>query len=241
MKPAPGIRQAIDPLANGFRCEALSFRFSSSVPFLLEDFSWSIPPGITIIEGPSGCGKSTLLKLLAGYLSPVSGRICYPADVRGEPLEFRRRELGYVFQNLNLLPRASVMRNLELAAALAGLSPEAITERSHLWLEHFKLMHKADELPARLSVGQQQRAALARALVKQPRFLLLDEPTSGLDDENANIISAALRHYTKPPTEGHANSAAPCFGRIYCLIATHDARLRFVANEILEVNRSLPD
>jgi len=138
----------------------------------------------------------------------------------------RRGALGFVFQQLNLLPLATVERNLEIVGAVAGLSRRILRERIEHLLPRLGLLEFRQRKPTQLSGGQQQRAALARALIKSPRVLLLDEPTSGLDDLNTRVILRLLREELP---EG-------CI----CLIATHDARLNDLTNATLDFNRFLP-
>src|SRR5213078_4713742 len=126
----------------------------------------------------------------------------------------------------NLLPLATIRRNLALAASLAGLSSDATAERSARWLRLLGIEEFAHRLPRSLSGEQQQRAAIARALVKEPTVLLLDEPTSGLDDLNARVISRALQQFVVG-------------GRV-CVICSHDLRLEPLAHEILDFNCFLP-
>ncbi len=207
-------------------CENLFFRYSRKTDWVINDFSHAFTPGITLIKGASGCGKSTLLRILAGYLKPSQGRITTPtANAPTNPV-FQRRDLGFVFQQLNLLPLATVARNLQMAGTLAGLSSKDTLERTDRWLALLGLRDFADRRPAFLSGGQQQRAAIARALIKEPSVLLLDEPTSGLDDLNTQVICNTLRQYVVGP-------------RI-CVICTHDHRLDFIAHEVLDFNRFLP-
>jgi len=207
-------------------CQNVSFRYQRRAPWVLENFSHDFRPGFTLIKGASGCGKSTLLRLLAGYLRPASGQITTPGG--GAPTEkrFQREQLGFLFQQLNLLPLASVMRNLELAATLGALNPDQARDSALDWLKKLGLEHLAWRRPASLSGGQQQRAAIARAVIKKPQVLLLDEPTSGLDDLNTQVIKSALREYVQGP--------------VICVICTHDTRLENLANEILDFNRFLP-
>jgi ABC-type lipoprotein export system ATPase subunit len=207
-------------------CREVSFRYHPRSPWVIEQFTHSFAPGITFIKGASGCGKSTLLRLLAGYLVPEKGSIIAPGG--GDPRNpvFQRQDLGFVFQQINLLPLASVSRNLELAGSLAGLSLESTRSRSQHWLGLLGLEAMARSLPSLLSGGQQQRAAIARALIKEPSVLLLDEPTSGLDDLNTQVIIQVLREFVSGP-------------RI-CVICSHDSRLHSIAHEILDFNRFLP-
>ncbi len=207
-------------------CREVSFRYFRQQPWVIEHFNCSFRPGITLIKGASGCGKSTLLRLMAGYLIPATGAITTPSGSPPIDPEFQRRDLGYVFQQLNLLPLATVTRNLTLAASLAGLAPQLTAERSAKWLRLLGIEEFAHRLPKSLSGGQQQRAAIARSLVKEPQVLLLDEPTSGLDDLNTRVITRALQQYVTSP-------------RI-CVISSHDARLESLAHEVLDFNRFLP-
>jgi ABC-type lipoprotein export system ATPase subunit len=208
------------------RCSAVLFCYVPEQPWIINDFTHTFPPGIILIKGASGCGKSTLLRLLAGYLTPAAGVITTPLAGRPTEREYQRRHLGFVFQQVNLLPLATVMRNLTLAGSLAGLSSDEIHERADKWLKLLGIEAFAGRLPKSLSGGQQQRAAIARSLVKEPTVLLLDEPTSGLDDLNTRVISRALRDYV--------------VGDRFCIISSHDARLEPIAHEILDFNRFLP-
>lgn len=206
------------------RCSGLTFGYAREP--VLNGFNATFRPGLTLIKGFSGCGKSTLLKLIAGYLSPSAGTIGLPGGHRPDDLAWQRTQLGFVFQQLNLLPLASVRRNLELVGALAGLSADIVRERVDRHLALLGLEPYAHRTPSALSGGQQQRAAIARALIKQPRVFLLDEPTSGLDDLNCRVIMNLLAH--------HLPSGC------VCLVATHDQRLETIPHEGLDFNRFLP-
>jgi len=207
-------------------CQDIWFRYHERAPWVIENFSHEFRPGITLIKGASGCGKSTLLRMLAGYLQPNRGIISTPSSRPPTCREYQRRDVGFVFQQLNLLPLASVERNLEMAGSLAGLPNALIRERTEHWLRTLGLAEFGRRRPSSLSGGQQQRAAIARALVKEPPVLLLDEPTSGLDDLNTQVISHALQTFVNGP-------------RI-CVMCSHDARLDPLAHEILDFNRFLP-
>ncbi len=206
------------------RVERLGFHYGRTS--VLTDFSHAFRPGITLVQGYSGCGKSTLLKLVAGYLRPASGSILLPDGGKPTDRRFQREQLGFVFQQLNLLPLATVRRNLELVGTLSGIRGAEIRARTDHLLGRLGLAELQHRRPHSLSGGQQQRAAIARALLKRPRVLLLDEPTSGLDDLNTAVIARLLRE----------ELPAGCF----CLISTHDARLAPLADESLDFNRFLP-
>ncbi|CAM2894971.1 ABC transporter ATP-binding protein [Rariglobus hedericola] len=193
-----------------FDLQSVSFAYPGRPP-VFNALTRTLPAGLTLLRGPSGCGKSTLLKLLAGFLPPDSGRVLTAAGTPPDA-EFQRLRVGFVFQQFNLLPLATVRRNLELAGNLAGLSSQAIATAADHWLAHLDLMALADVRAETLSGGQLQRAALARALLKNPDVLLLDEPTSGLDDAHVARIDALLADWLAT-------------GRS-AVVSTHDPRLR---------------
>lgn len=186
------------------------FRYASATPLVLDDFSYSFCEGVTALKGWSGSGKTTLLRLLAGgdSLPPTAGVVL----LDGEPItpDVCRRRIGLVPQAVNLLPRASVRRNIAMSGELAGIRGGVLKERTDFLLESMDLLSFAERTPETLSGGQRQRAALARALVKRPRVLLLDEPTSALDDHHTDQIKAILA--TLPA------------GTI-TIVSTHDKRL----------------
>jgi putative ABC transport system ATP-binding protein len=157
---------------------------------VLEDVSCRLPVGSSCVAGPSGSGKSSLLRLLNRLTDPDGGAVRYQgADVRErDPLELRR-EVSLVPQ-LPALLEGSVEDNLRFAAALAGREPDV---RRLLELAGLDLAY-AERDGSKLSVGEQQRAMLARALAQEPRVLLLDEPTSALDTDARDAIEGTLLH-----------------------------------------------
>jgi putative ABC transport system ATP-binding protein len=144
------------------------------------------------IVGPSGCGKSTLLHLLGGLARPTAGRIVVDgveisvAD-DGEHTRIRREKIGFVFQRFNLFATLTVRGNLEIARQIRGEAPPPRARIVEL-LEMVGLTHKIDMKPLDLSAGEQQRIAIARALVNEPAILLADEPTGNLDSKNSRMI-----------------------------------------------------
>lgn len=207
-------------------CNNIYYRYARKAPWILEDFSHDFGKGIHLIKGYSGCGKSTLLRILGGYLKQQRGKV----DIEGyrkNNTRFQKQDLGFVFQQLNLLPLASVQRNLHLAGALAGISKADRNQNIDKYLTLLGLNDFKKRLPKSMSGGQQQRATIARALIKEPKVLLLDEPTSGLDDLNTEIIINVLKKFVKD-------------GNRVAIICTHDSRLDNVANDILDFNRFLP-
>ncbi len=150
------------------------------------------------VRGPSGCGKSTLLLMAGGLLAPDSGSI----QIEGQNLynlnanaraRFRAENIGFVFQQFHLIPYLNVLDNV-LAPSLA-LKEAQTRERAEQLLKKFGLEHRMHHVPAQLSSGERQRAALARALLNEPKLLLADEPTGNLDRENADVVLAHMKDF----------------------------------------------
>ena len=171
---------------------ALSKRYGSAR--VLAELSWTFDPGrLHAVTGPSGSGKTTLLQLLAGLELPSHGEIAILGTSvsglsREERAEFRRRHVGYVGQQVGLLPFLSARENVELGLAVRGLPPNRALEE----LEAVGLTERAEQRVARLSAGERGRVAIARALASRPALLLADEPTSRLDQANAIAVGALL-------------------------------------------------
>jgi lipoprotein-releasing system ATP-binding protein len=164
---------------------------------ILEDVSFSLSPGeAAAIMGPSGSGKSTLLYILGALDRPTSGTLTLggdnPASLGADALAaFRNRRIGFVFQDHALLPQCSVIENV-LIPTLVGASDGDAPARARTLLERVGLGARLDHRPAQLSGGEKQRAAIARALIRQPQLLLCDEPTGNLDAESADAVASLL-------------------------------------------------
>ena len=148
---------------------------------------------LTGLLGPSGCGKSTLLYLISGLQSPTSGRIFFgDRDVTLLPPE--KRGIGLVFQNFNLFPHYSVLKNLtDPQISVLGRSKDEAQGKAMELLRKMNLEEKADAYPCQLSGGQQQRVAIARALAMDPQILFFDEPTSALDPELTGEVLKVIK------------------------------------------------
>jgi putative ABC transport system ATP-binding protein len=164
----------------------------------LRDVSLSIARGEYVaIEGPSGCGKSTLLSIL-GLLDTPTGGSYVLADREvarldnAERSRIRNREIGFIFQNFNLIGDLTVAENVELPLTYRGLSAAERRRRTAEALERVAMSHRARHFPAQLSGGQQQRVAVARAIAGEPAVLLADEPTGNLDSTNGELVMELL-------------------------------------------------
>lgn len=178
----------------------------------------------TLLLGPSGAGKTTFLSVLAGLLKPSSGTVLlegrdlYSLTDR-ERDKIRGRQFGFIFQTLHLLPSLTLRQNIALAGNLAGKVDEARVDGLILTLG---LSDKAHRRPDALSQGEQQRAAIARAVLNRPSIIIADEPTSALDDRNAEIVMDLLER------QSVENNAA-------LLVATHDNRISHRFSNIINL------
>lgn len=158
-----------------------------------------VAPGeLTILVGPSGCGKTTLISILAGTLNPTSGEVsALGADLKrlskSAKSAFRARNVGFVFQQFNLLSALTVAENVAVPLVINGYSRGTAVARATEVLKAVGLGDRLGSLPSNLSGGQQQRVAIARALVHQPRLLVADEPTSNIDAHTGHAIMELIR------------------------------------------------
>lgn len=193
----------------------LIFAYDQNSPLKFPDFSCNASETL-LITGNSGVGKTTLLHLLAGMLRPLSGEILFDGTNIGsfsnKALDkFRGENIGVILQQNHFVESLSVLENVILASWLANGKKK--TEEAKAILEHLDLANHFQKLPSQLSVGQQQRVSIARALINKPKLVLADEPTSSLDDDNtqkvANLLEALAKEY-----------------QTALVIVTHDSRLK---------------
>jgi lipoprotein-releasing system ATP-binding protein len=165
---------------------------------VLSDVSFSLSPGdAAAITGPSGSGKSSLLYMLGALEPPSQGSITLdgqnPFDLTASALaDFRNTSIGFVFQDHCLLPQCTVLENVLVPTLVARGNGSGDAERARACLEQVGLGERLDHRPGELSGGEKQRAAIARALVRQPRLVLCDEPTGNLDQASASTVASML-------------------------------------------------
>jgi putative ABC transport system ATP-binding protein len=208
-------------------CESVrkSFGNGNNRVEVLRGVDFEVPFGeMSLLVGPSGCGKTTLLSVMAGLLDASGGRLevlgqNIGALRNGESITFRRRNLGFVFQQYNLLPALTAAENAAVPLLAAGVKRREAVEKARDLLKQLGMEKRANALPRDLSGGQQQRVALARALIHDPRLLVCDEPTSALDAETGHAVMELLRNVAV--REDRA-----------VIVVTHDSRVFDFADRI---------
>jgi putative ABC transport system ATP-binding protein len=183
---------------------------------------------LSFLVGPSGCGKTTLLSVIAGILDPSGGDL----RVLGTRLDdlsardrilFRRKNLGFVFQQYNLLPALTAAENVAVPLLAAGAHRDGAVEHATGLLARLGLEARAGALPSTLSGGQQQRVAIARALVHEPRLVVCDEPTAALDHESGEAVMELLAANVVRPDRA-------------VIVVTHDSRVLHHAQSIARMD-----
>ncbi|MCU0308084.1 MAG: ABC transporter ATP-binding protein [Thermoleophilia bacterium] len=184
---------------------------------------------IVALLGPSGSGKTTLLSIAGGLLAATAGRVLVGGrDISGatpgELTRFRREQVGFVFQAVNLVPFLTARENLLVVDEIGGRrkGPESRARADRL-LEELGLAHRAGNLPGQLSGGERQRVAIGRALMNEPRLVLVDEPTSALDTRTGTQVMELIRTEVK----GRGTAA---------VIVTHDTRMTRWADRTLHID-----
>jgi putative ABC transport system ATP-binding protein len=191
----------------------------------LDGISFGVAAGeVVALQGPSGCGKTTLLLAAGGLLRPDGGTVAIDgrdvwALAAGERARLRARMVGFVFQQYHLIPYLNLRDNIRAAAIALPATGEA--EAAEALIDRLGLRDRAAHVPAELSAGEKQRAALARALLNRPKLLLADEPTGNLDRANADAVIGALRDFA---AQGGA-----------VLLATHNPEAAAVAHRSLRL------
>ncbi len=181
----------------------------------------------TAIVGPSGSGKTTLLNLLGGLDAPTSGTILIDSAELGrmksrQIIDFRMRNIGFVFQSYNLIPVLTALENVEFIMHLQGKPKAERQARAKELLHQVGLGDRMNARPGKLSGGQQQRVAVARALASKPKFILADEPTANLDSKSAETLLDIMERLNQEE-------------KITFIFSTHDARVVAKAHRVITV------
>ncbi len=215
-------------VGNGVTCRNLIKDYGSGDARVraLRGVDLEIAPGeLTLLVGPSGCGKTTLISILAGTLEPTGGEVA----VLGKDLarlskrdkgRFRAQNVGFVFQQFNLLPSLTAAENVAVPLVINGSSKATAIARASEVLDSVGLGNRAGSLPSQLSGGQQQRVAIARALVHKPHLLVCDEPTSAIDARTGHAIMTLIREVALQPDR-------------VTVVVTHDQRVYEFADRIV--------
>jgi len=204
------------------------YRVGTQHIHVLRDLSLTVERGeMVAIVGASGVGKSTLLHLIGGLDRPESGEIFLDGRSLGgmtddERVAFRNRHVGFVFQFHHLLPEFSALENAEMPMRIARRTPQEARDGARTLLRRVGLGERLDHRPSMMSGGEQQRVAVARALVMQPALVLADEPTGDLDESTAESLHALLR-------EMHREQ------QLTSVIATHNPTLAAACDRVLRL------
>ncbi|MEY5060848.1 MAG: Macrolide export ATP-binding/permease protein MacB [Planctomycetota bacterium] len=223
---------AATSLAIRLRNVEKTFGKGESAVRALRGVDLDVPAGeMTMLVGPSGCGKTTLISILAGLLSRDKGEL----EVFGQDLNalrrdklsaWRRDNVGFIFQQFNLVPQLTVAENVSVPLVLKGESVSAAVKRANELLATLGLEGRGKSAPLKLSGGQQQRVAIARALIHEPRLLVCDEPTSALDAELGRRVMTLIRD------RSHQHDRA-------VIVVTHDDRIFHLADRIAHMDDGL--
>ncbi len=183
---------------------------------------------LTLLVGPSGCGKTTLISVVAGLLNPTQGSVAVLGTdlsrLSGRGLvAFRAKNIGFVFQQYNLLPALTAAENTAVPLIITGWSRLKAVAKARAILETVGLGDRADNFPTQLSGGQQQRVAIARALIHEPRLLVCDEPTSALDGKAGQMVMKLIKQVAVQP------------GRAV-IVVTHDSRVFGFGDRVVEMS-----
>jgi putative ABC transport system ATP-binding protein len=205
-----------------------SFDSEAGLQRVLHGVDLDVPWGeMTMLVGPSGCGKTTLLSIVAGILSFDSGSVVVDGQDIAKMsdalrVSFRRRTLGFIFQQYNLLPALTAAENAAIPLVAGGMELSAAAKAAMPLLEQLGMGEHAAKLPRQLSGGQQQRVAIARALVHEPKLVVCDEPTAALDATGGRTVMEMLR-------------AASVRADRATLVVTHDHRIFDFADRIVRM------
>ncbi|BDI59481.1 ABC transporter ATP-binding protein [Qipengyuania nanhaisediminis] len=202
------------------------FKAGQTTLRVLHGIDTDILPGeMTYVVGESGSGKTTLISIMCGILWPTEGEVeVFGTDIYAlndrQLVDFRLENIGFIFQQYNLIPSIDAAANAAVPLIAQGMDITRAREKATLLLDKLNIADQAEKLPGQLSGGQQQRVAIARALVHEPRLVVCDEPTAALDASSGRRVMDLLREVAIAPDRA-------------CIIVTHDNRIFDLADRIL--------
>lgn len=218
----------------GVVCEQVAIEFPTAAGPLkvLKGVDFQAPTGqLTMLVGPSGCGKTTLISIVAGLLRGATGSVkVFGKEVTSltgsELVPFRLTNIGFIFQQYNLLAGLNAAENAAVPLVASGTPWPTALQKAGALLDKLGLGNHITKLPRQLSGGQQQRVAIARALVHQPRLLLCDEPTAALDGKSGQAVMSLLRELAVHPERA-------------AIVVTHDPRVYAYADRVVHMEDGL--
>lgn len=219
------------PMDAAVTCRGITKEFGKgeTKTLALRGVDMEVQPGrMTLLVGPSGCGKTTLISIIAGLLNPTAGDVCVLGNhlhaMSGSQLvRFRRDNIGFVFQQYNMLPSLTAAENAAVPSIVQGRNRAQAIEAAKEMLAAVGLGNRCHSLPSQLSGGQQQRVAIARALVHRPKLLVCDEPTAALDALSGRKVMDLLCEVAVQPDRA-------------VIIVTHDSRVFDYGDRIISMD-----
>jgi putative ABC transport system ATP-binding protein len=223
--------ETLSPTRNAVVCQGVSKYFGDGETKVhaLRGVDFEAPFGeLTLLVGPSGCGKTTLISIVAGLLDPSAGEVEVLGqsrkNLRGNQLTaFRAANIGFVFQQYNLLPSLTSAENAAIPLLIAHQPHQRAIQRAKEVLTSVGLADRVDSRPSQLSGGQQQRVAIARALVHKPKLLVCDEPTAALDAKSGRTVMELLRQVAVDSDRA-------------VIVVTHDSRVYEFGDRIVSMS-----
>ena len=209
------------------RCSGItkSFPAGDGLVEVLHGIDFEVFAGeLTMLVGPSGCGKTTLISIIAGILNPTGGTVATCGKLitglsDSEKVAFRRRTVGFVFQQYNLLPALTAEENAAIPLVASGMPLEVAAKKAGAFLQQIGMGAHLGKLPNQLSGGEPQRVAIARACVHSPQLIVCDEPTAALDAETGQTVLEILKQAALVPDRA-------------VIVVTHDTRIFRFADRI---------
>ena len=228
-KQDPFPNSTVEELGVSARGVVMEFGTGSIRQRVLHEINLTLKSGeMTFLVGPSGCGKTTLISILSSILTPTSGDVQIGKTKltsmgNGQKVRFRRKHIGFIFQQYNLLPYLTAAENAAVTLVAGGVSLAKASQEAGEMLKHLDMGDHQNKFPAQLSGGQQQRVSIVRALLHKPDFMVCDEPTAALDKDSGHRVMELLKQVA-------------CDSKRVVIVVTHDNRIYPFADRIIEMS-----